>query len=158
MPQMLENIPYADLEIGQAAEFSRRLEEQDLKLFAVVSGDFNPLHLDEDYAKGTRFRGRIAHGMWTGGLISAALATVLPGPGCIYLEQSLRFHRPVRLNDQITVRLEVSEKNDEKQIVTLACQARNQEGETVVSGVSKVIAATAKIRCPVSDPGLPPWE
>ena len=87
------------LKVGQEGFFYKYVTERDVKIFAEVSGDKNPLHLDEEYAKGTRFHGRIAHGMIGAGFISAAIAGVLPGPGTVYLSQMLNFERPVRIGD-----------------------------------------------------------
>lgn len=95
------------LRIGQEGFFYKYISEQDVELFAEVSGDKNPLHLDEEYAQTTRFRGRIAHGMIGAGIISAAIAGVLPGPGTIYLNQTLNFERPVRIGDRVTARVKV---------------------------------------------------
>ena len=106
---MLENLTFDEITVGQAASYTRTVTEDDLLLFAAVSGDVNPVHLDEAFAAGTQFKGRIAHGMYTGGLISAAIAMTLPGPGTIYLGQDLRFERPVRIGDTITVQLTVLE-------------------------------------------------
>ena len=90
---LVENTPYDELQVGQKATFIRAVQERDVQLFAEVSGDRNPVHLDADYAAGTAFKERIAHGMLTGALVSAALACTLPGPGTIYLGQNLRFTR-----------------------------------------------------------------
>src|SRR5690625_7705909 len=103
---VLENHTFDELRVGQRARYSKTLSEEDVTLFAVVSGDVNPVHLDADYAAGTPFRQRIAHGAWTGALISAALALELPGPGTIYLGQTLNFHAPVRIGDSIAIELE----------------------------------------------------
>lgn len=140
----LENRPYDSLEIGSSATFSKTLTEKELVLFAAVSGDINPVHLDAEFAKTTMFGERIAHGMWSGSLISAALATQLPGPGTIYLGQDLSFRRPVKLGDTLTVTLTVKEKQDEKKIVILDCLVENQEGKKVVVGTATVIAPTEK--------------
>lgn len=142
--EALENIPYSELNVGDSASYSKSLTEQELVLFAAVSGDVNPVHLNEDFASETPFKERIAHGMWSGSLISAALATVMPGPGTIYLEQSLNFKRPVRLNDSLTVTLEVKEKLEKSRVV-MDCKVTNQEGELVVNGEAKVIAPTEKL-------------
>jgi len=104
------------------------------------------VHLDEAFAAGTQFKGRIAHGMYTGGLISAAIAMTLPGPGTIYLGQDLRFERPVRIGDTITVQLTVLEKTDEKKLVKLQTVASNQNGKVVVSGTASVMAPSQKLR------------
>lgn len=140
----LENRPYASLEVGDNATFSKTLTEQELVLFAAVSGDINPVHLDAEFAKTSMFGERIAHGMWSGSLISAALATQLPGPGTIYLGQELSFRRPVKLGDTLTVTLTVQEKQDPKNIVILDCLVTNQNNEKVVTGTAKVIAPTEK--------------
>lgn len=150
---ILENKTFDEIHIGQQASYGKTLTEDDLALFAAVSGDVNPVHLDAEYAATTMFEGRIAHGMWTGALISAALALELPGPGTIYLGQTLQFRAPVRLGDTITVNLEVTAKKADKPYVTLACEAVNQHGKTVAKGVAEVIAPTQKIRCPA--PQLP---
>lgn len=150
---MIESIPYDALEIGQSAEYSKTVTEQDIVLFAAISGDVNPVHLDEAYAHTTVFGERIAHGMLTGSLVSAALAMTLPGPGSIYLGQSLKFRRPVKINDTITVRLEVTDKRDGKNIVTLDCKVTNQHGDVVATGTADVIAPTEKIQ--LKTPTLP---
>jgi len=146
--EMLENVTFDELQIGQTGHFTRQATDEAIRLFAAVSGDVNPLHLDEAWAAGTRFGGRIAHGMFTGGLISAAIAMVLPGPGVVYVSQEMRFERPVRIGDTITVELTVTEKLPEKQFVKLTSIARNQHGKTVVSGLTTVLAPTEKIRIP----------
>ncbi|MEJ1298490.1 MAG: MaoC/PaaZ C-terminal domain-containing protein [Candidatus Sedimenticola sp. (ex Thyasira tokunagai)] len=150
---IMESIPYQELEIGATATYEKSLTEEDLVLFATTSGDVNPVHLDEAYAADSMFKGRIAHGMWSAGLISAALATVLPGPGSIYLGQSLNFRRPVRLGDRLTVTLKVKEKRDDKQIVTIDCKVKNQDGRLVVDGEASVIAPKERVR--VERPQLP---
>ena len=133
------NIPYDALTLGQTASLQKTVQEQDVQLFAVVSGDNNPVHLDAEFAAGTLFKERIAHGMFSGALISAAIACKLPGPGTIYLEQSLKFTRPVKLGDQLTVTLEVLEKLP-KGRVKLATRVHNQDGEAVVDGEALVLA------------------
>jgi len=149
----ISNIPYGELEIGATATFTKQLTEEDIVLFAKTSGDLNPLHLDEAYARTTQFKGRIAHGMWSAGLISAALATVLPGPGSVYVGQSLRFLRPVRLGDELTVHLKVMDKQDKRKQVTLACKVLNQDGKTVVQGEAQVMAPAERVE--VEAPELP---
>lgn len=149
----LENFTYDEISLDQTAEYVRTVTERDLILFAAVSGDVNPVHLDEEFAKTTRFGGRIAHGMLTGALVSAALACVLPGPGTVYLNQSLRFTAPVRLGDTVTIKLKVTGKRDGRRFVTLECEAVNQSGETVATGVAEVIAPTEKVK--IEAPALP---
>ena len=142
--EALENITYDELNIGDSASYTRTLTEEELILFAAVSGDVNPVHLDKEYASQTLFKERIAHGMWSGALISAALATVIPGPGTIYLEQTLNFKRPVKLEDTLTIKLTVLRK-EERNRVAFECEVINQEGKVVVTGESTVIAPTEKI-------------
>ena len=149
----LGNFTYDEISIGQTAHYSKRIEEQDVKLFAALSGDVNPLHLDAEYAAGTPFGERIAHGMLTGALVSAALAMELPGPGTIYLGQSLKFRLPVKMGDTITVSLEVIDKQDRRQVVTLDCKACNQAGKVGASGTAEVIAPAQKLR--LERPPLP---
>ncbi|WP_205527704.1 MaoC/PaaZ C-terminal domain-containing protein [Halomonas sp. JS92-SW72] len=148
----LDNITYDELKEGDAATFTRTLTSDELVLFAAVSGDVNPLHLDADFAAATLFKERIAHGMWSGSLISGALATVMPGPGTIYLEQSLAFKRPVRLGDTLSITLTVLRKEPRNRVV-LGCEVRNQHGDQVVVGEAKVIAPTEKLSVP--KPTLP---
>lgn len=143
----LENITYDELQVGDSASYTRSLTEEELILFAAVSGDVNPVHLDPAFAANSMFKERIAHGMWSGSLISAALATVMPGPGTIYLEQSLSFKRPVKLDDTLTVKLTVASK-DPKKRVTMACRVTNQRDEEVVAGEARVIAPTEKMSLP----------
>jgi phosphotransacetylase/acyl dehydratase len=141
----IENRTFDELKVGDAASISRTLTQKDIELFAIMSGDVNPAHVDEEFAKSDMFHKIIAHGMWGGALISTVLGTQLPGPGAIYLGQSLRFRRPVGLGDTIMVTVRVSEKDEEKHRVTLDCQAVNQRGEVVISGTAEVIAPMEKI-------------
>lgn len=139
---VISNRPFNTINIGDFCQRKHSVTEEDLFLFARASGDLNPLHLDEEYAATTPFKQRIAHGMFTGGLISAALAMDLPGPGTIYLSQDLQFKRPVCIGDQLTVILTAIEKHNEKPIVTLSCEVTNQDGKAVVIGTAKVMAPT----------------
>ncbi|WP_299436304.1 MaoC family dehydratase [uncultured Rhodospira sp.] len=100
---------FEDLEVGQSGSLGKTISEADILMFAGVSGDTNPAHMDEEYAAGTLFKGRIAHGMLSGAIISALFGTKFPGPGCIYVSQTLRFKAPVRIGDTIRVRAEVTE-------------------------------------------------
>ena len=149
----LSNFTYDEITIGQTAEYSKTLTEQDIIMFAATSGDTNPVHLDAEYAATTPFEGRIAHGMWTGGLISAAIALNLPGPGSIYLGQNLSFRKPVMLGDTITVTLEVKEKQDKRRTVIIDCLAKNQNNKTVVKGEATVMAPDTKAT--IASPELP---
>lgn len=122
------------LRVGDTASLSKVLSEQDVLTFAEITRDCNPVHVDEAFAAQTRFGRRIAHGMLTAGLISAVLGTQLPGPGSIYLSQSLKFRAPVYLGDTITAVVEVIAVRQDKPIVTLATICKNQKGETVIEG------------------------
>ncbi|MEW5927958.1 MAG: MaoC family dehydratase [Gemmatimonadota bacterium] len=130
---------FQDLQPGQSATHSKTVTEADVVLFAGVTGDFNPAHLDQVYAERSRFGGRIAHGMLSAGFISAALAMRLPGPGTIYLSQSLRFLRPVRIGDTVTARVEVAELFPAKRRVRLLTTCANQNGEALVDGEAMVM-------------------
>ena len=143
---MIENVTFDEIAVGQRASYTKTVTERDIQLFAVISGDVNPVHLDEEYASTTPFEGRIAHGMITGALVSAALGMKLPGPGTIYLGQDLSFRKPVKIGDVLTVNLEVKEKRDDKRFVTIACEVENQRGETVALGDALVLAPSEKIR------------
>ena len=128
-----------DIQVGQAAELAKTVTETDIALFAGVTGDFNPVHIDAVEAGKSRFGERIAHGMLSAGFISAVLGTRLPGTGSIYLSQSLRFTKPVRIGDTVTTRVEVLEVIATKRRVRLATTCRNQNGETVVDGEAVVM-------------------
>ncbi|MDQ7985412.1 MaoC family dehydratase [Pseudomonas sp. G34] len=133
------NTPYEALEVGQTASYSKTVEERDILLFAAVSGDHNPVHLDAEYAATTMFKERIAHGMFSGALISAAVACTLPGPGTIYVGQQMSFQKPVKLGDTLTVRLEILEKLP-KFRVRIATRVFNQHDDLVVDGEAEIIA------------------
>ena len=141
----LENKTYDEISIGDQCGYEKTLTESDLILFAMVSGDVNPVHLDPEFAKNSMFKERIAHGMWSGSLVSATLATVMPGPGTIYLNQSFNFLRPVKLGDTLSVTLIAKQKNDEKHTVIFDCNVVNQDNKSVLTGEAKVIAPTDKI-------------
>ncbi|NLY13149.1 MAG: MaoC family dehydratase [Gammaproteobacteria bacterium] len=138
------SIPYDSLEVGQSATFSKQVTEYDIMMFASMSGDRNPVHLDADYAAGTMFKERIAHGMFSGALISAAVACELPGPGTIYLGQQMEFKLPVKLGDTLTVQLEILEKLP-KFRVRIATRVVNQRDEIVVDGEALIIAPRKEV-------------
>ena len=146
--QYIENKTFDEIQTGDSAELTRKLTTQDIELFAVMSGDVNPAHVDAEYARSDVFHRVIAHGMWGGSLISAVLGTELPGPGTIYLNQDLRFRHPVGLGETVTVRVTVTAKAAEHHHVTLDCLCLNQNGETVIEGTALVIAPTEKVRRP----------
>ena len=146
--EWFENYPYDDIVVGQTARLVRTLTVADIQAFAAVSGDTNPAHLDPEYANATLFHGVIGHGMWGGSLISTLLGTVFPGPGTIYLEQNLRFSRPVRVGDTLNVTVTCTAKHDDKKTIELDCNLVNQKGERVLLGTAKVMAPTEKLRMP----------
>ncbi len=127
------------LEVGQKASMRKTITEADVSAFAQISGDTNPMHLDKEYAAKSMFKERIAHGMLTAGLISAVLGTQLPGVGCIYLSQSLKFLAPVKLGDTIEAEVEVIEKLEEKNRVRLRTVCRNQSGQVVIDGEALIM-------------------
>ena len=143
---VIENRTFDEIAIGDSASLSRSLSKDDIALFAVMSGDVNPAHLDEPYAEASMFHRIIGHGMWGGSLISTVLGTRLPGPGTIYLGQDLSFRKPVGLGDTITVTVTAKEKRPEKHIVVFDCRCVNQKGEEVITGTAVTLAPTEKIR------------
>lgn len=145
---IIENRVFDEIAIGDTASVSRTLSLDDIALFAYISGDINPAHLDADYARTDMFHHIIVHGMWTAGLISAVLGTRLPGPGTIYLDQSLQFRAPVAPGDTITATVTVTERMPEKHRISLDCVAVNQTGVTVLRGTALVQAPTDKIQRP----------
>ncbi len=145
--QYVENRTYDEIRVGDSATLSRTLKPQDIQLFAVMSGDVNPAHVDEEFASSAMFHGVIAHGMWGGALISAVLGTELPGPGTIFLDQTLSFKAPVRVGDTIDVRIAVNAKLPRGRLV-LACTCTNQHGKIAIEGEARVIAPDRKIRRP----------
>lgn len=147
--RLLENRCYDELTVGDSASLNRTLTQQDIELFAILSGDVNPAHLDEAYARETPFHKVIAHGMWGGTLISTVLGTSLPGPGTIYVKQSLAFVRPVGLGDVITVTVTVKDKLEKNRVI-LDCVCSNQAGKPVITGEAEVIAPDVKVRRPAT--------
>jgi len=126
-------------DIGEEASLTRTISEADVAAYARISGDENPIHLDETYAQGTRFGGRIVHGMLIAGLISAVLGNKLPGPGAIYLSQILRFTAPVRVGETVTVRVRVTEWDEIRGRITLLTEVVNQNGAIVITGEAKLV-------------------
>jgi 3-hydroxybutyryl-CoA dehydratase len=123
-----------DLTVGQRATFAKTITQADIEAFAGLTGDRNPLHLDDAFARRSRFGRPIAHGTLVAGVISAALGTVLPGPGAIYLSQTLKFLRPVFPEDTVTATVEVTAYRADKGIVTLRTTCANQLGDRVIEG------------------------
>lgn len=126
------------LQVGDTAQFSKTLSESDIYLFAGITGDLNPAHINEDYAKNTHFKTRIAHGMLTASFISTVIGTMLPGPGTIYMRQEVNFLAPVKIGDTITAIVEVLEIVADKKRVRLKTDCVNQDNTTVVDGEALV--------------------
>lgn len=142
---LLRNRTFDELKVGDSASIERTLTMRDIQLFALQSGDVNPAHIDPAFAQSTRFQGVVAHGMWGGALISAVLGTRLPGPGTIYLGQSLKFLNPVRVGDTLAVSVTVAAREEAHHRLTLDCRCVNQRGEAVIEGVAQVIAPTQRV-------------
>lgn len=128
-----------NLKVGDTATRSRTISDEDVRAFAELTGDHNPVHLDDEYAAGTRFGRRVAHGMLAASLISATLANDLPGRGTVYLSQQLQFTAPVFPGDEVTARVTVTKAREDKPVVTLETVCTNQRGETVVRGEAVVM-------------------
>ena len=143
--QTIRNVPFDEIEIGQTADYRKIVRDEDVLMFAKLSGDVNPVHLDEEYARTTQFGGRIAHGMYTAALMSAAMATTLPGPGSVYLSQTMKFRAPVRIGDELTVHLEVTNKRERNKSVTVMVRVTNQDGAKVVTGEASACQRRRKL-------------
>lgn len=143
--QCIENRTFDEISIGDEASLVRTLAWRDVELFAAMSGDVNPAHVDEQFAKSDMFHKIIAHGMWGGALISTLLGTEMPGPGTIYVSQTLKFRRPIGLGDTVTVTIRATTKEEAKRRVTFDCSVVNQDRQVVISGLAEVIAPTEKV-------------
>lgn len=145
---MSDGLFFEDLAVGQTASFGKTITEADIVLFAAVTGDTNPMHLNAEYAKGSVFKERIAHGMLAAGLITKVLGTQLPGPGTIYMSQTLKFRAPVRIGETVTATVEVLALHPEKHRATLrtVCTVAGEpvlEGEAFVSVPSRAAQRAA---------------
>jgi phosphate acetyltransferase len=141
----LVNKLYDEIHIGDSASLTRTLMPEDVKLFAVLTGDINPSVVDQSFSESGMFREVIAHGMWSGSLISTVLGTQFPGPGTILIDQSLHFARPVTIGDTVTITVTAKQKFDHNQHVILDCMCTNQEGLQVVRGTAEVLAPSEKV-------------
>lgn len=142
---LIRNRIFEEIAVGETAAIERTLTAEDIQLFAVMSGDVNPQHLDPQFAASTRFHGVIAHGMWGAALISAVLGTRLPGPGTIYLSQTLKFLAPVHLGDTLTIRVTVRSKDDARKRLLLDCSCIDQRGHCAIQGEAEVLAPVERI-------------
>ena len=134
-----KELMYEDIHVGDKDSFTKTITEYDIVQFARLTGDFNPVHLDPEYAKTTPFKERIAHGILSGSIISTVLGMRLPGPNTIYLSQNFKFLAPVKIGDTIKANVEVVEKRDDKKIIKLKTQVTNQHMELVVDGEAVVM-------------------
>lgn len=144
----IENRTFDEIDVGDRASLVRTLGQRDIELFAAMSGDVNPAHMDPAFARTDIFHEVIAHGMWGGALISAVLGNQLPGPGTIYISQDLRFHAPVGLGDTVTVTVTAKEKIADGNRIRFDCRCSNQDDEDVILGIAEVQAPIEKIRRP----------
>jgi 3-hydroxybutyryl-CoA dehydratase len=135
---------FEDLEVGMAATYTRTVTEADIVAFADVTGDKNPVHLDSEYAAGTMFKGRIAHGMLTAGYISTVFGTKLPGPGAIYVSQSLNFRGPVRIGDHVTASVTLRELVPDKRRAVFACACKVGEKSVLEGDAILMVPSRAK--------------
>ena len=136
---MTKERKFEDIEIGEKASLSKTFTESDVQAFAEITGDFNPIHIDEEFAKKSIFKERVVHGILTVGLISNVLGNVLPGPNTIYLSQEAKFLAPVKIGDTLTAECEVIEKRKEKKILKMKTIVQNQDGKVVIEGIATVL-------------------
>ena len=140
----MEIAKFEDIQIGQKAKLTHSITSEDIDLFGKMSGDYNPVHFDDEWAKKTIFGGRIAHGLLTGAYISTLLANKLPGPGTVYLKQEFKFLLPVRIGDTIKAELEVIELIEDKKRIVLKTNCTNQNNEVVLDGKATVMIMRLK--------------
>nr|MBP7189726.1 bifunctional enoyl-CoA hydratase/phosphate acetyltransferase [Rickettsiaceae bacterium] len=141
----VKNQTFDEIDIGEMASLSHVVTRQDIKLFATMSGDVNPSHLDDEYAKGSHFHKIVAHGMWGGAMISTIIGTKLPGAGSRYISQNLEFKDPILVGDTVTLSVKVIKKHKEGNVVELECNGVNQNGKCVLSGIARVEAPSERI-------------
>ncbi|MDO9093256.1 MAG: bifunctional enoyl-CoA hydratase/phosphate acetyltransferase [Rubrivivax sp.] len=146
--EYIENKTFDEIAVGDTATLVRTLRPDDIQMFAIMSGDMNPTHVDPEYARSSSFREVVAHGMWGGVLISNVLGTQFPGPGTVYVDQSLHFERAVRVGDTLTVMVTCRRKFDHNKHILFDCLCTNQDGLKVIHGNAEVLAPTEKIRRP----------
>ena len=143
---MIENKTFDEIVVGQSACLSRTLTQNDIELFAALSGNANPVYVDKAFVHDDQFHKIIAHGMWGGALVSTVLGTELPGPGMVYRNQTLNFRNPIALGDTVVVTVTVRDKNAATQSLTLDCRITNQNGQVVIDGEAEVVAPAEKVR------------
>ena len=143
---MIENKTFDEIVVGQSACLSRTLTQNDIELFAALSGNANPVYVDKAFVHDDQFHKIIAHGMWGGALVSTVLGTELPGPGMVYRNQTLNFRNPIAFGDTVVVTVTVRDKNAATQSLTLDCRITNQNGQVVIDGEAEVVAPAEKVR------------
>jgi phosphate acetyltransferase len=144
--EYIENRTFDEIEIGDSATLVRTLRHEDIQMYAIMSGDINPSHVDPEYANSSLLREVIAHGMWGGALISNVLGTQFPGPGTVYIDQSLHFALPVRVGDTLTVTITCQKKYPRNKHMVMDCTCTNQDGQKVITGSAEVQAPVEKIK------------
>jgi phosphate acetyltransferase len=144
----LQNRTFDEIRVGDSAQLTRSLTVEDIQLFAAISGDLNPTHIDAEFAHASQFREVVGHSLWGGVLISAILGNEFPGPGTVYVSQVINFARPITAGDTLTVTVTATEKNDKNHHIVFDCKALNQDGTKVLDGRAEVAAPTEKIRRP----------
>lgn len=144
--QFIENKTYDEIQIGDHAQLVRTLRPDDIHLFAAMSGDVNPTHVDTEFARSGQFREVVGHSMWGSTLISTILGTEFPGPGTVYVSQSMNYHRPITIGDTLTITVTCKEKHDHNHHIVFDCLAVNQDGLKIIEGNAEVQAPTEKIK------------
>jgi phosphate acetyltransferase len=144
----IENRTFDEIEVGDSASLVRTLRQEDIQMYAIMSGDINPSHVDPEYAHSSMLREVIAHGMWGGALISNVLGTQFPGPGTVYVDQTLHFANPVRVGDTLTVTITCEKKFPRNHHIVFDCTCTNQDGQKVITGTAEVLAPTQKVKRP----------
>lgn len=142
----IENRTFDEIRIGDSASLTRTLRPEDIQMFAIISGDMNPTHVDPEYARSSQFREVVGHGMWGAMLFSNILGTEFPGPGTVYVDQNLHFERVVRIGDTLTATVTCNRKFAHNHHILFDCRCTNQDGELVISGSAEVIAPSEKIK------------
>ena len=144
--QFIENKTYDEIQVGDTAQLVRTLRPSDIHLFAIMSGDVNPTHVDTEFARSGQFREIVGHSMWGSALISTVLGTEFPGPGTVYVSQSMNFHRPITVGDTLTITITCEAKHDRDHHIVFDCLAVNQDGMKIIDGKAEVQAPTEKIK------------
>ena len=144
----IQNRTFDEIAVGDSALLVRTLRPEDIHLFAVMSGDVNPTHVDPEFARSSQFREVVGHSMWGSVLISSILGTEFPGPGTVYVGQTLKFWRPITIGDTLTVTITCVQRFEHNHHLLLECLCVNQDGLKVIDGTAEVMAPTEKIKRP----------